>query len=107
MAKWQTLKTRPIACVYMILHAGEILYIGQSSNLELRLEQHRVRWLKAYPATEITVKYKILEDYLERLEYEKELITKHRPKHNLTVKVLENVPIELRPGLAATDYIKL
>lgn len=87
--------------VYILVHHGRVVYVGQSKTMLNRLYQHRTLWgsrtrkkvgdyvpIKGVPYDEVLVRPCAVEklDALER-----ELIDRYRPQYNIKHKHVEKV----------------
>lgn len=78
-------ETKPKTAIYFLYLKNEIVYIGQSKNVEERVQSHKKRF--------IFDSYSFIEcDESELAKLEAELIFKYAPKHNKTISALSKLP---------------
>jgi hypothetical protein len=75
----------PVQGVYRLLDAsGTTVYVGQSSNIKLRLAQHRKEQTKLFEYALIIPQ---IDDLSQRLRAETVLIMTHMPKYNRGINI--------------------
>lgn len=94
------------AGVYILVHLGQVVYVGKSKCMLNRIYQHRSLWgsksrkrkvpnfvpVSGIPFNEVHVKICKLED----LDYiEQSLIKKYKPKYNIKHKPVEKVRVPI------------
>jgi predicted GIY-YIG superfamily endonuclease len=68
--------------LYILLNEGEIVYIGFSLSLQQRIKSHSAKSSKKIWTDVVMIE--MLEDTKESImHYEKELISKYKPKYNI------------------------
>jgi GIY-YIG catalytic domain-containing protein len=72
-------ESRPVCGLYILINlSGDVVYVGQSSNIQARLRQHRRDATKKFR----TLEYYPLDSELSRLQLEAILILALLPRHN-------------------------
>jgi len=90
------------SCVYFLFNDVELIYIGQTKNLRGRMKTHNVANKKLKDDNDLfnCVYYLKVNNFDERLSFEKEYILMYEPKYNGDGKFIEsNVTITVNDNL--------
>jgi excinuclease UvrABC nuclease subunit len=79
-------KTNKFAYIYFLFNDQKIVYIGQTTNLQKRISEHKTKWL-GYRGFDSFASVNAPLDESERLSLEKKYIEKFNPKNNTAHRV--------------------